>query len=167
MSISLILLSMQNPTLTWDFFWSFHTSSLLISSLFFPLSLIGHFVFLFFSLPLDHLVCRFPPSLLWFFTSSVLLSHLLSFIFTCFSFLFSSSHLFFLAPSPPYIFYSLAFLVCFSPTINDSFIAPCVILVTLLPSFILSLSGWSIRSRCPGGRWEIADHFRKHVGKAV
>lgn len=66
----------------------------------------------------------------------------------------SSTHPFCLAPSPPpYPFlFPCSPYVYFSPIINDTFLAPCVIFVTLLPYFILSLCGWSIRSRCPGGR---------------
>lgn len=109
------------------------------------------------------------PLILYIFTSYfcmcfimfwTILSHLLSYLFTCLPVLTSllpysrsSSHPFFLALH----IYSLAFLIYFSPIINKSYVAPRVIFVTLLPSFILLLCGWSVRSRCPGGRWEKVD----------
>lgn len=128
--------------------------------------------FLLSCVPLYHLMCWSPPSfcasLLFhvFFMYVILLStvfssFLIPSVYTFLSFLpysCSSSHPFFLASSTlSCLFCSISLLVYFLPIIYDCFVAPPALVVTFHPSFNLSFCGWSIRSRCPGGRWEMVD----------
>lgn len=168
LTISLSLLPLQLQKLPWDF-RSFHTFSLHESTFspIFDLTRCLSSVFFSSCVPLYHpllpLHSLLPSCGSLRFHVFCMYVILLSTVFSCFfipsvfpSFLpssCSSSHPFFLA-SPPLscLFYSISLLVYFLPIIDDCFVAPSALIVTFHPSFNLSFRGWSIRSRCPGGR---------------
>lgn len=158
-----LLLFVQDHILIWDFFPSFY----ILLRVFPHLSLICHFLYL---LILKRLLCWLPS-----FCSSwhrrVSLMHAchppldcLSVFLTFLCFLHSfptvvpQPVLSVLRPLLPLTFSVPLLSSCSFPLVLDAaFVAPCVTFVTLLPYFILSLCGCSVRSRRPGGRWEMVD----------